>query len=213
VVAFMSDHGMSFPYAKTTIYKCGTWTPMIIRPPGLASPGVDEQHMVSNTDVMPTLLEYLNIKPPDGMDGRSLVSLIGGENDAKRQHVFTHMNTQVQHKAYPSRCVRTAKSAYIFNTWADGKTEFKNESQAGLTFTAMRAAAKDDPKIATRVEMFLHRRPQEFYDLSTDPHERDNKIAAAEHKEEIERLKQLMEEQMKATGDPLLKDFEKIRKG
>ena len=74
----------------------------------------------------------------------------------------------------------------------------------------MRAAAKD-PNIAARMEMFLHRRPQEFYDLSADPHERDNKIAAAEHRDEIERLKQLMEEQMKSTSDLLLNDFEKIR--
>ena len=64
----------------------------------------------------------------------------GGENDPNRQHVFTHMNTQVQHKSYPSRCVRTAKSSYIFNTWADGKTQFHNESQSGLTFAAMREA-------------------------------------------------------------------------
>jgi N-sulfoglucosamine sulfohydrolase len=212
VVAFMSDHGMSFPYAKTTIYKCGTWTPLVMRAPGVSKANIDHDHMVSNTDVMPTLLELLKIKPPDGMDGRSLVQIFSGEKDDAREHVFTHMNTQVQHKAYPSRCVRTKNASYIFNTWADGKTEFHNESQGGLTFTAMKTAGQKDPKIAERVEWFLHRRPEEFYDLTADPHERASKIDEPSHREEIARLKDLLAKQMKATNDPLLGEFEKARK-
>lgn len=31
VVAFLSDHGMSFPYSKATLYRNGTWSPLLIR--------------------------------------------------------------------------------------------------------------------------------------------------------------------------------------
>jgi N-sulfoglucosamine sulfohydrolase len=212
VVAFMSDHGMSFPFAKTTIYKCGTWTPLVMRVPGVTSPAVDAEHMVSNTDVMPTLLDVLKIKPPEGMDGRSLSPILSGGADANREHVFTHMNTQVGGLAFPSRCVRTKNASYIFNAWSDGKKSFKNESMGGLTFNAMREAAKNDSAIASRVEWFLHRRPEEFYDLEADPHERASKFDDAARRDEIARLKDLLAKQMKATNDPLLGEFEKVSK-
>jgi N-sulfoglucosamine sulfohydrolase len=210
IVVFLSDHGMSFPYAKTTIYQNGTRTPLMIRAPRVSQPSIDRDHMVSNTDVMPSVLELLGVSAPPGMDGRSLVPILRGTKQDHRDHVFTHMNSQVQRLAFPSRCVRTKNSAYIFNAWSDGKTRFKNESQGGLTFKAMQKAGQSDEKIAARCEMFLHRRPEEFYDLKNDPHERTNVFSAAEHREEIARLKHILLDQMRATNDPLFKDFEKV---
>jgi len=207
IVVFCSDHGMSFPFSKTTIYKNGTWTPLLIRAPGASVVSVDRRHMVSNIDVMPTVLELLNIKPPEGMDGRSLTSILKGGKQENRDHVFTHMTSTVRHDYFPSRCIRTATSSYIFNTWSDGRRKFRNESMSGLTFKAMQDAAQSNATVAGRVEMFLHRRPQEFYDLARDPHERKNEIDNPDYHQEIGRLKELLHQQMKATNDPLLKDF------
>ena len=33
IVVFMSDHGMSFPFSKATVYYNGTWSPVLIRVP------------------------------------------------------------------------------------------------------------------------------------------------------------------------------------
>src|SRR5205823_1680939 len=107
VVVFLSDHGMSFPFAKTTIYKNGTWTPLLIRAPGVSQVAIDHQHVVGNIDVMPTVLELLGVRPPEGMDGRSMAPILAGETQAGREHVFTHMTSTVTHAIYPSRCVRT----------------------------------------------------------------------------------------------------------
>ena len=35
IVVFMSDHGMSFPFSKATVYYDGTWSPVLIRIPGI----------------------------------------------------------------------------------------------------------------------------------------------------------------------------------
>ena len=55
---FLSDHGMSFPFSKATVYRNGTWSPVLIRFPGMGEP----QHrpeFVSSVDIMPSLLELL----------------------------------------------------------------------------------------------------------------------------------------------------------
>ena len=50
-----------------------------------------------------------------------------------------------------------------------GERVFDNESQEGRTMQAMRAAAETDPLVAERVDLFLHRVPEEFYDFENDP--------------------------------------------
>ena len=47
------------------------------------------------------------------------------------------------------RCVQSRQFGYIFNTWSDGETLYKNESQTGLTYKAMQEAA-NDPYVAAR---------------------------------------------------------------
>jgi len=132
------------------------------------------------------------------MDGRSMAPILAGETQAGREHVFTHMTSTVTHAMYPSRCVRTKNSSYIFNTWSNGKLAFRNESMAGLTFNAMKEEAAKDPVLEARVEMFLHRRREEFYDLRSDPHERRDRFADPACKHEIGRLKELLMTQMRA---------------
>ena len=38
VVVFLSDHGMSFPFSKATVYYNGTWSPVLVRYPGQKDP-------------------------------------------------------------------------------------------------------------------------------------------------------------------------------
>ncbi len=58
LVVFLSDHGMSFPFSKATVYRNGTWSPVLLRWPGMGAPQRREE-FVSSVDVVPTLLELL----------------------------------------------------------------------------------------------------------------------------------------------------------
>ena len=55
---------MSFPFSKASVYRNGTWSPVLFRWPGLAQPGADRTDLVSSVDIMPTVLDMLGVAPP-----------------------------------------------------------------------------------------------------------------------------------------------------
>ena len=91
------------------------------------------------------------------VDGSSFVTVLEGGSQEGRDKVFTQFHQTAGRRNYPMRCVQTKRFGYIFNPWSDGKRVFINESQAGRTMAAMKAAGESDPEIAARVELFLHR--------------------------------------------------------
>jgi N-sulfoglucosamine sulfohydrolase len=105
------------------------------------------------------------------------------------------------------RCVQSPRYGYIFNPWSDGEREFRNESQSGRTMNAMVAASAQDERLAQRVELFLHRVPEEFYDFGNDPNALCNLIDAPEYAGEVQSLRDELERWMERTGDPALAAF------
>ncbi len=208
IVLFLSDNGMAFPFAKTNCYRASTKTPLIIRWPGRVKPGtVDRRHFVAGVDIMPTLLDITGLPAPQGLDGRSFLPLLSGRQQQGRRRVFTQFHETSAKREYPMRCVRTAAFSYTYNAWADGETEFRNESQSGLSMNAMRAAADADDAIRQRVDFFLYRATEEFYDLRADPNELRNLIDEPKHRDQIGAMRRDLLECMEQTDDPLLPTF------
>lgn len=207
VVVFLSDHGMSMPYAKATLYRNGTWSPVLLRWPGMDGPSVNRE-MVMSSDIMPTILDLLGLKTPDGLDGNSWLPLLQGEKQSGRDHVFTQIDTISAGKSFPSRCVRTKTRAYIWNAWSNGKARFGiGAMHARSSWQAMVAAGDRNPALKSRVDHFVYRSPEEFYDDEKDPDERHNLIDHPGHQTEIARLKALLRAQMEKTDDPLVSQF------
>lgn len=208
LVVFLSDNGMAFPFAKTNCYLHSTKTPLIVRWPGRVRPGtVDRDHFVCGVDFAPTILEAARLPPAPGMDGRSFLPVLLGEGQAGRESVFTVFNVTAARRAYPMRCVQDRRWGYIFNAWSDGRTEFVNESQTGLTMAAMRRAAGADATVAARVRHFLFREPEELYDFETDPDALRNRAGDGEVGAEMERMRRLLATEMERTRDPLSAAF------
>jgi N-sulfoglucosamine sulfohydrolase len=210
LVMFLSDHGMPLPFAKTNCYFNSTRTPWIVRWPATVRAGsIDEEHFVSGIDLTPTVLDALGLPVIDGMDGRSFVPVLRGEQQPGRDHVYTVFHETAGKRRYEMRSVITGRYGYIYNAWSDGETVFRNESQAGLTMKAMQQAAADDPQIAARVELFLHRVPDELYDYQADPDALRNLIDEPDAQAALKRLRGRMREIMRRTDDPLLERFTK----
>jgi arylsulfatase A-like enzyme len=82
LVVLVSDHGEGFDADRGRIHHSGRLhpdlvrIPLVFRGPGLAPRSLDEP--VSLVDVMPTLLDWLGIQPPEDLDGRSLGPLLRG---------------------------------------------------------------------------------------------------------------------------------------
>lgn len=208
LVLFLSDNGMAFPFAKTNCYLHSTRTPLIIRWPGHVSPGTRETaHFVSGIDLMPTILDAVRADVPKDVDGRSFVPLLHGQKQDGRELVFTQFHQTAGRKNYPMRCVQGHRYGYIYNPWSDGKRVFRNESQSGRTFAAMQQAVEQDPVIADRVNLFLHRVPEELYDFEHDPNGLVNRVDDPACQDVLAELREHMATWMKQTNDPALESF------
>lgn len=208
IVLFLSDNGMAFPFAKTNCYLHSTRTPFLVRWPQVVAPGGwDREHFVSGIDLMPTLLDVAGAELPEDLDGTSFLPVLRGEAQAGRERVFTQFYQTAARNNYPMRCVQNRRCGYIWNPWSNGERIFRNESQAGRTFAAMQAAAEADERIAARVELFLHRVPEELYDFARDPNALVNVIDDPAYAQERRELQQALEAWMAATGDPALEAY------
>ena len=107
------------------------------------------------------------------------------------------------------RCLQTRRFGYIFNGWSDGKTTYQAEPMGGLTFKAMRAAAAAQKPVAERVEMLLHRVPEEFYDFQADPDALHNLVADAKYREDVRQMRADLVAWMERTADPLVGAYRK----
>ncbi|MBM3983972.1 MAG: sulfatase, partial [Planctomycetes bacterium] len=205
VVVFMSDHGMSFPFSKATVYYNGTWSPVLIRYPGQKDPKAHPE-FVSSVDVMPSVLELLGVKPPAGMDGWSWVPLLKGEAQPDRDSVVTHVNTVSSGKSFAQRCVRTKDRALMFHGWVGGPDKFRVEAMSGLSFAAMNAS--DDAKVRARVKQLVDGEPLMLFDTAADPTERKNLVRDPKYANDVAELGKKLLAHMKRTDDPQTKAFE-----
>ncbi len=92
LIVFTSDHGEGLgEHGETThsylLYSTTLHVPLIVRPPD-GPQGVVVSERVRTVDIMPTVLELLDLPVPSGLQGRSLVSLWndGGADGAPRPH-------------------------------------------------------------------------------------------------------------------------------
>jgi len=208
VVMFLSDNGMSFPFAKANCYLNSTKTPWIVRWPGKNQEGsVNHKDFISGIDFMPTVLEIVGLPQIEGMDGRSFVPLLNGKSQPGRDSVFTEFHQTFAKNRYPMRCVQTAQFGYIFNFWPDGQTRMTMDSTGGLSFKAMKKAALKDREIESRVRLFSYRIPEEFYKLDSDPDALENLIQDPRYSDEIEVMRKRLEAYMAETGDPALEAY------
>jgi N-sulfoglucosamine sulfohydrolase len=208
VVMFLSDNGMSFPFAKSNCYLNSTKTPWIVRWPGNIRAGsVNRTEFISGIDFMPTVLEIVGLPQIEGMDGKSFLPLLQGKSQPERESVFTEFHQTFAKNRYPMRCVQTAQFGYIFNFCPDGQTKMTMDSTSGLSFKAMQEAALKDREIESRVRLFSYRMPEEFYHLGRDPDARENLIQDSRFSGEIEVFRKKLEAYMAEAGDPALEAF------
>jgi arylsulfatase A-like enzyme len=111
VVVFTSDHGEMMGshqmVHKQKLYEESAAVPLFVVPPG-GKAGVDNQHLVSGLDVMPTLLDYAGIAAPASLQGKSLRPLVEGKEVPWREFVVSEVNGLGE-----ARMVRTARYKYI----------------------------------------------------------------------------------------------------
>lgn len=210
IIVFLSDHGMPLPFAKTQLYHHSSRTPLMIRWPGVTKAGaVDDEHMISTVDLLPTLLDMLGIASPGGFDGTSFAGILKGENQPQRTMVFKEHNENSAGQNTPMRAVQTKDWLYIFSPWSNGTRVMTGATNGTATCRQMRVLAKNDEQIAARIDLFDHRVPEEAYEVRYDPDALTNLIAKPENAAQVTMLEKALEDWMVRTKDPLLEVFRK----
>lgn len=116
---FLGEHGW---YDKRWMYEESLRTPLIIRWPGVATPGATCDRMVQNVDMAPTILEMAGVDAVDTMQGTSLVPLVKGQDpgdwrDAVYYHYHQEDSGRTAHTVARHYGVRTSryKLMYIYD--------------------------------------------------------------------------------------------------
>jgi N-sulfoglucosamine sulfohydrolase len=208
MIVFLSDHGMPLPFAKTQLYYHSTHTPLLVRVPGVTNAGtVDDVHLVSSVDFVPTWLDLLGLPHPQGLDGRSFAPLLRGEKQDGRDMVVTEYNENAGGNRHPMRAVVTRDYGYIFSPWSNGERKMATATMGTITYRRMKALAPSHPEIAARLDLFEHRVPEELYHYAVDPDARTNLINSGEHEAARKQLTAALEAWMVRTHDPMLDVF------
>ena len=190
LVVFTTDHGIAFPRAKATLHDPGIHTTLLMRWPEGFPVGRVYEELISNVDLLPTMLEATGTPVPDGLSGRSFLGLLRGLDYRPNAEVFAEKNTS---PGDIKRCIRTDRFKYIRNYDPGPLLALPTDIEASLTRRDM-----GDDHLAARPEV-------ELYDLRTDPLETEN-LAGQPNHADVEadlaaRLKYFQEE----TDDPILR--------
>jgi N-sulfoglucosamine sulfohydrolase len=182
----------------------------MVRWPGVTRAGtVDEKHMISAVDMLPTLLDIAGAKHPTRLDGRSFLPLIHAKTQTGRDRIFKEYNENAGASRDPMRAVQTKRYLYLFNPWSNGSRVFATATTGTMTYRRMVALAQRDERLAKRLDLYKHRVPEELYDVANDPDCLHNLITEPKHQAALAGLRADLDGWMKRTKDPMLAVFHK----
>lgn len=173
-IVVMSDNGMPFPRAKTTLYPSGIRTPLIVRGPGPA--GRVSKDLVSVVDLAPALVDA---KP---LPARDVVFAEANWHDYEQ---FT-------------RAAIGERFLLVRNYYWDLPLWNSVDSIDSRTWKGFKESK------LTPAQAYLLQAPrpfEELYDLSADPHCLANVVDRPEHREALARLRTRLDNWRVETAD------------
>ncbi len=194
MVVYLTDHGHLFgdhqlqgkpggPLGK--LYEPTVHIPLMIRHPGGAGAGQRLPALTQHVDVLPTVLDFLDLPAPAGIEGHSLLPLLRGERRRVREHAFSGRFPNELAAALGQGKGRAAAAAQF-------------DGAAGLGD----AARLVEPLTVTTEDWALvcspRGRPSELYSLGDDP--RQERDVLAEHPDVARELHRVLLHFLESAG-------------
>ena len=227
LVIFLGDHGPAFQRGKMTLYDFGLRVPMAIKGPGIRTGAVSDD-LVSEIDIMPTILECLGLERPDLEHGLSLLSILGGKGGAQgHEYVFGEIHHDYiffpagsvgrgdRDHGMQERSVFDGRFHLIYRENLDQPRDVNSDIHQ---WDRWRNRAWDDTiarkhRFPRQYEIIREQDPMrlggkplqfEFYDMGTDPHEMANLAENVDHKADFDRLLEALRKWALETGDEFI---------
>ena len=119
VVVIMGDHGESLGEHGEArhgffVYEAAVRVPFLIRAPYQQMRGRQVADVVRSVDVLPTVLDLLNLESPDNIEGASLVPLMTGAADGLGLHAYSEAMYPQFHFGWSDlRSLRVGRYKYV----------------------------------------------------------------------------------------------------
>lgn len=206
LMMFTADQGPQWAFAKWSLYDYGIQVPMIVRWPNVVKNGSTTDAMVSQADVVPTLLDIAGGKSAVKLDGSSFLDVLKGKPTPQRKYVYaTHTGDNMMNRS-PSRMVRTKNFKYIlnlapeieFNTHMNKATDHDGGREYWPSWIEK---AKTDAHAKQVLDWYHHRPAEELYDVIADPQEMRNLAADPTYATTLKQLREKVVAWRKQQGD------------
>jgi len=190
-IIFTTDHGIAMPRAKCSLYDPGIETALIMyaEPFSLVGGQVLEE-LISNVDLLPTIVDMLGLEIPDSIQGRSFTELLRQKPYTARQQIFSEKTFHTTYE--PQRALRTDRYKLIWNV------------EAGILNVP--GDILHSPIVPQMIDQITLERPHfELFDLTLDPNETYNLAANPDYRSIFDDLRLRLYHWMQETGDPILR--------
>ncbi len=199
---YLSDNGIAFPGAKTTLYEPGMRLPLVARSPDQKKRGIATDAMVSWTDITPTILDFAGATPESyKFNGRSFLGVLDQETTRGWDEIYASHTFHEITMYYPMRVVRTRRHKYILNI-AHGLT-YPHASDLWASAAWQGVWQRKERYYGRRtVEAYLKRPKHELYDLERDAHEVINVAGNPDYAKTLEEMQAKLAAFQNLTKDP-----------
>ena len=193
LVVFTTDHGIAMPRAKCSLYEPGVQVALLLSMasrPGWNG-GAVHPEMVSNIDVLPTILDVAGVPIPKNVQGRSFSPLLDGKPYQPRKEIFSELT---YHSYYdPRRAIRTETHKLILNFTT--APSFMDPSQCWRPPSDVVVPVNPAAAFHPYVELF---------DLTKDPWEQTSVAGRGEYAAIRGQLLTALHRHLAETKDPIL---------
>jgi N-sulfoglucosamine sulfohydrolase len=209
LLIYISDHGIAFPGAKTTVYEPGLRSPCVIRHPRAAKRGLVSNAMISWPSLTPTILEAAEATPKvAAFHGRSFLGTLEQENPPGWDEIYASHTFHEITMYYPMRVVRTRRHKLIWNLAHGLPYPFASDLWEAPTWQEVFRRGPDALYGRRTVQSYIRRPKFELYDLESDPHEVKNLADEASSAPLLKELQEKLKAFQTRTKDPWVLKWE-----
>ena len=196
-IFLISDHGYKLHRHKQMLYEGGINMPCIVRGPGIKT-GQVRDDLINSIDIAPASLAAAGITIPQKMEGQDFLA-----KDYKPKKYTVSARDRCDYTIEKIRAVITPRFKYLRNYTDDRpfmQPTYKDGWPVTIKFREMMAAGK-----MNKTQMIFFgpdgKEPEEFYDLSKDPHEINNLAQNPKFAKQLKKHRAYLAEWIKTTGD------------
>lgn len=210
LIIFTGDQGQPYHRAKASAYYAGLHVPLVVSGPSVKAGGSRSAALVSLIDLMPTVLDFLDIPVPQTVQGESLFPLLRQEpNVIEREYVFGEHNSHgpPRPEHYPTRMVFDGRFQYLRNLLPDKDYLLPADLSDSIpwgnyAYAATLAAEQSYPEAYQLLSTLESGRPAvELYDLKSDPFQIKNLAGNPDYSDQERELDAALTAWRIRTGD------------